>query len=72
MIIAELLYLFLYAPRVTCSILTTFMTSLSFATFAIGSAPSAAYFGVASLVLFAVVGVIAGPNLEKMDPDAKK
>tara|TARA_Y100001968_G_C19144022_1_gene612843 strand:+ start:389 stop:532 length:144 start_codon:yes stop_codon:yes gene_type:complete len=43
----------------------------SFATFAIGGgSTSAAVVGVLSIVLFAVVGVIAGPNLEKFDPDA--
>ena len=41
------------------------------ATFAIGGfQPSAAAAGVAALVLFVVVGVIAGPNLEKMDVDS--
>ena len=40
------------------------------ATFAIGGfQPSAAIVGALSLVLFAVIGVIAGPNLEKMDVD---
>ena len=37
------------------------------ATFGIGSAPSAAAAGVAALILFAIVAVIAGPNLEKLD-----
>ncbi len=43
----------------------------SLSTFAIGSAPSAAFLGVAALILFAVVGVIAGPNLEKFDVENK-
>lgn len=43
------------------------------ASFALGGFnPWAAGFGVFSLVLFAVVGVIAGPNLQNFDPDAKK
>ncbi len=41
------------------------------ATFAVGYSPSAAIVGIASLVLFAVVGVIAGPNLSKFDTDSK-
>ena len=45
----------------------------SLATFAIGGFnPSAAIVGALSLVLFVVVGVIAGPNLEKFDTQAKK
>ena len=47
------------------------MTPISFATFAIGSAPSAAFVGAACLILFAIVGVIAGPNLEKFDVENK-
>ena len=47
------------------------MESLTFATFAIGGgSTSAAVAGVLSIVLFVVVGFIAGPNLEKFDPDA--
>ena len=43
------------------------------ATFALGGfQPSAAIAGIGSLVLFAVVGAIAGPNLEKFDVDSKK
>tara|TARA_B100000700_G_C15047548_1_gene858666 strand:- start:1487 stop:1630 length:144 start_codon:yes stop_codon:yes gene_type:complete len=43
------------------------------ATFALGGFnPSAAAVGVLSVVLFAVVGLIAGPNLEKFDVEAKK
>ncbi len=39
-----------------------------FATFALGGfTPSAAAAGVASLVLFVIVGAIAGPNLSKFD-----
>ncbi len=34
-----------------------------------GFNPSAAAVGFASLVLFALVGVIAGPNLSKLDVD---
>ena len=42
------------------------------ATFAIGGFnPSAAAVGVFSLVLFALVGLIAGPNLEKFDVQDK-
>ena len=38
------------------------------ATFALGGfTPSAAAAGVASLVLFVIVGAIAGPNLSKFD-----
>ena len=48
------------------------MLSLPLSTFAIGSAPSAAFAGIAALVLFAVVGLIAGPNLEKFDVESKK
>ena len=40
------------------------------ATIALGGFnPSAAAVGVLSIVLFAVVGVIAGPNLSKFDVD---
>ena len=47
------------------------MSLITFATIAIGGGSiSAAVVGVLSIVLFAVVGVIAGPNLEKFDPDA--
>ena len=48
------------------------MALLSFATFGIGSAPSAAAAGVLSIVLFAIVGAIAGPNLEKFDVEDQK
>ena len=48
------------------------MDFFSFATFGIGSAPSAAFAGIISVVLFAIVGVIAGPNLEKFDVEDKK
>jgi len=48
------------------------MSFLSFATFGIGSAPSAAFAGILAVILFAVVGVIAGPNLEKFDVEDKK
>ena len=47
------------------------MDFLSFATFGIGSAPSAAFAGIAAVLLFAIVGVIAGPNLEKFDVENK-
>tara|TARA_Y100001970_G_C14258583_1_gene877596 strand:+ start:13677 stop:13817 length:141 start_codon:yes stop_codon:yes gene_type:complete len=36
-----------------------------------GFNPWAAGFGVASLVLFGLVGAIAGPNLSKFDKDSK-
>ena len=46
------------------------MPSLAFATFALGELSTSAIFcGVASLVLFAVVGFIAGPNLEKFEEE---
>ncbi len=48
------------------------MAFLSFATFGIGSAPSAAAAGVVSVILFAIVGAIAGPNLEKFDVEDRK
>ncbi len=32
---------------------------------------SATAFGIASILLFAIVGAIAGPNLEKFDVDGK-
>ena len=39
--------------------------------FAIGGYnPWAAAFGIGSLVLFGLVGLIAGPNLKNFDPDA--
>ena len=42
-------------------------------TFAIGGfQPSAAIAGFAAILLFAIVGLIAGPNLEKFDVEAKK
>ena len=41
------------------------------ASFAIGGFnPWAAGFGIGSLVLFGLVGLIAGPNLKNFDPDA--
>tara|TARA_B100000700_G_C14473073_1_gene591564 strand:+ start:328 stop:468 length:141 start_codon:yes stop_codon:yes gene_type:complete len=46
------------------------MSSLAFATITIGElSPSAIFCGVASLVLFVVVGFIAGPNLEKFEEE---
>ena len=43
------------------------------ATFAIGGFnPSAAAAGVFSIALFVIVGVIAGPNLEKFDVQDRK
>ena len=42
------------------------------ASFAIGGFnPWAAGFGIFSLVLFALVGVIAGPNLKNFDSEAE-
>ena len=42
------------------------------ASFALGGFnPWAAGFGIGSLVLFGLVGLVAGPNLKKFDPDAK-
>ena len=41
------------------------------ASFAIGGFnPWAASFGIGSLVLFGLVGLVAGPNLKNFDPDA--
>ena len=41
-----------------------------FSSFAIGGfVPSAAAVGIGSMVLFALVGLIAGPNFSKIDPD---
>ena len=41
------------------------------ASFALGGFnPWAASFGIASLVLFGLVGLVAGPNLKNFDPDA--
>ena len=41
------------------------------ASFALGGFnPWAASFGIGSLVLFGLVGLIAGPNLKNFDPDA--
>ena len=41
------------------------------ASFALGGFnPWAAGFGVGSLVLFGLVGLVAGPNLKNFDPDA--
>ena len=61
----------MYAPLVIKPSPPPFFMDL-LATFAIGSAPSAAYAGIASVLLFVIVGVIAGPNLEKFDVDSKK
>ena len=51
-----------------------FLTFMDFfASFALGGFnPWAAGFGIGSLVLFGLVGVIAGPNLQNFDPEAKK
>ena len=47
------------------------MLNLSFLTFALGGGSlSATIVGVGSLVLFGLVGVIAGPNLSKFDSEA--
>ena len=35
-----------------------------------GFNPWAAGFGIGSLVLFGLVGLVAGPNLKNFDPDA--
>ena len=41
------------------------------ASFALGGFnPWAASFGIASLLLFGLVGLVAGPNLKNFDPDA--
>ena len=41
------------------------------ASFALGGFnPWAASFGIGSLVLFGLVGLVAGPNLKNFDPDA--
>ena len=48
------------------------MAFLSFASFGIGSAPSAAAAWIVSVILFAIVGAIAGTNLEKLDVEDKK
>ena len=43
------------------------------ASFALGGFnPWAAGFGIGSLVLFALVGLVAGPNLQNFDTDSKK
>ena len=48
------------------------MLHLPFLTFALGGGSlSATIVGVLSLVLFGLVGVIAGPNLSKFDSDAQ-
>ena len=40
------------------------------ASFAIGGfVPSAAYVGIGSMVLFALLWIIVGPNYSKLDPD---
>ena len=45
----------------------------SLATFAIGGFnPSAAAAGIAAIVLFGIVGFIAGPNLSKFDVQDNK
>tara|TARA_B100000424_G_scaffold266884_1_gene258736 strand:+ start:747 stop:884 length:138 start_codon:yes stop_codon:yes gene_type:complete len=42
-----------------------------FSSFSLGGFnPWAAGFGIGSLVLFGLVGLVAGPNLSKFDPDA--
>tara|TARA_Y100001968_G_scaffold324496_1_gene363955 strand:+ start:27554 stop:27697 length:144 start_codon:yes stop_codon:yes gene_type:complete len=47
------------------------MPSILFSTFALGEFSTSAIFcGVASLVIFALTAVIAGPNLEKFDTEA--
>ena len=47
------------------------MASILFSTFALGEFSTSAIFcGVASLVVFAITGVIAGPNLEKFDSES--
>ena len=47
------------------------MHSFLFSTFAVGEfSTSAIICGVASLVLFAITGLIAGPNLEKFDSES--
>ena len=47
------------------------MIHLPFLTFALGGGRlSATIVGVVSLVLFGLVGVIAGPNLSKFDSEA--
>ena len=49
------------------------MLHLPFLTFALGGGSlSATIVGVGSLVLFALVGVIAGPNLSKFDSEAQE
>ena len=41
------------------------------ASFALGGFnPWAAGFGIGSIVLFGLVGLVAGPNLKNFDPDA--
>ena len=41
------------------------------ASFALGGFnPWAAGFGIGSLVLFGLVGLVAGPNMKNFDPDA--
>ena len=37
-----------------------------------GFNPWAAGFGIGSILLFGLVGLIAGPNLQNFDPEAKK
>ncbi|ABX08575.1 Hypothetical protein P9211_06441 [Prochlorococcus marinus str. MIT 9211] len=53
-----------------CQALANFMNLLATIT-AGGFNPTAAAVGVASIALFAIVGFIAGPNLEKFDVDGK-
>ncbi|AAP99736.1 Predicted protein [Prochlorococcus marinus subsp. marinus str. CCMP1375] len=57
---------FVCSPDNQCHALAFLMNFLS--TIALGGfTPSAAAAGVISLILFAVVGAIAGPNLSKFD-----
>tara|TARA_B100000579_G_scaffold426808_1_gene434536 strand:- start:107 stop:268 length:162 start_codon:yes stop_codon:yes gene_type:complete len=49
------------------------MTSLIFAGLTSTPAPSAIYVGVASIILFAIVGVMVGPDYDGMNaPEVKK
>ena len=47
------------------------MISLMFAGLTSTPAPSAAYVGVASIVLFAIVGIVVGPDYDQMNITAK-
>ena len=61
--------LFLYAnDEINVSKIMNFLASFALG----GFNPWAAAFGIGSLVLFGLVGVIAGPNLQNFDPEAKK